>query len=155
MFCIVSPYYNFYNNKFQHSTYYSLFLSILYRRRLGLTARPQLNSACFLSLKKDVHNLIRLQPRDLEERTALRSLRSTMFRWAHLHFFHIQLWRCGVSWALWHRGYLGTKSSMYYVEIYCYKNCSTVKLYKTQKMAANQVNFMKLFWFSTLNFSNF
>ena len=29
---------------------------------------------------------------------------------------------------------------MYYVEIYCYKNCSTVKLYKTQKMAANQVN---------------
>ena len=29
---------------------------------------------------------------------------------------------------------------MYYVEIYCNKNCSTVKLYKTQKMAANQVN---------------
>ena len=29
---------------------------------------------------------------------------------------------------------------MYYVEIYCYKNCSTEKLYKTQKMAANQVN---------------
>ena len=29
---------------------------------------------------------------------------------------------------------------MYYVKIYCYKNCSTVKLYKTQKMAANQVN---------------
>ena len=29
------------------------------------------------------------------------------------------------------------------------------KLYKTQKMAANQVNFMKLIWFSTLNFSNF
>ena len=26
---------------------------------------------------------------------------------------------------------------MYYIEIYCYKNCSTVKLYKTQKMAAN------------------
>ena len=42
-----------------------------------------------------------------------------------------------------YRGYLGTKSSMYYVEIYCYKNCSTVKLYKTQKMAVNQVNFMK------------
>ena len=29
---------------------------------------------------------------------------------------------------------------MYYVEIYSYKNCSTVKLYRTQKMAANQVN---------------
>ena len=54
-----------------------------------------------------------------------------------------------------HNGYLGTKSSMYYVEIYCYKNCSTVNLYKTQKMAANQVNFMKLISFSTLNFSNF
>ena len=43
-----------------------------------------------------------------------------------------------------YRGYLRTKRSMYYVEIYCYKNCSAVKLYKTQKMAANQVNFMKL-----------
>ena len=43
-----------------------------------------------------------------------------------------------------YRGYLGTKSSMNYIEIYCYKNCSTVKLYKTQKMVANQVNFMKL-----------
>ena len=39
-----------------------------------------------------------------------------------------------------YRGYLGTKRSMYYVEFYCYKNCSTVKLYRTQKMAANQVN---------------
>ena len=53
-----------------------------------------------------------------------------------------------------YRGYLGMKS-MYYVEIYIYKNWSTVKLYRTQKMAANQVNFMKLIWFSTLNFSNF
>ena len=36
MFCIISPCYSFYNNKFQRSTYYSLFLSILYRRWLGL-----------------------------------------------------------------------------------------------------------------------
>ena len=36
MFCIISLYYSFYNNKFQRSTYYSLFLSIIYRRRLGL-----------------------------------------------------------------------------------------------------------------------
>ena len=36
MFCIISPYYSFYDNKFQRSTYYSLFLSILYNRRLGL-----------------------------------------------------------------------------------------------------------------------
>ena len=42
-----------------------------------------------------------------------------------------------------YRGYLGTKSSMYYVESYCYKNCSTVKLYRTQKMAPSQVIFTK------------
>ena len=74
MFCIVSPYYSFYNNKFQRSTYYSLFLSILYRRRLGLTARPQLNSACFAerpqlnsSLEKEGRHLVHfvhfVQPR--------------------------------------------------------------------------------------------
>ena len=37
MSCIISPYYSFYNNKFQRSTYFSSCLSILCIWRLGLT----------------------------------------------------------------------------------------------------------------------
>ena len=106
MFCIVSPCNNFYNNKFQRSTYYSLFLSIL----SFVTPLPLFT---YLIRDGNVTEALFTLPVALDQ-------------------------------VAFYRGYLETKSSMYYVEIYCYKNCSTVKLYKTQKMAANQVNFMKL-----------
>ena len=45
VFCIISPYYSFYNKKFQHSTYYSLFLSILYMTWSNATATAELSEA--------------------------------------------------------------------------------------------------------------
>ena len=123
----------------------------------GAHRTPQRHSWMWKKCKWAQRNVV-----ERSERSAVLSSRSR--GWSR-----IELWTSflssgsrlssAVAWLLdqvaFYRGHLGTKSSRYYVEIYCFKNCSTVKLYKTQKMAANQVNFMKLFWFSTLNFSNF
>ena len=145
MFCIVSPYYNSYNNKFQRSTYYSLFLSILYAT--GLSERQSATVECERSaseLSETWLNEVNKVPSSLPGRVA-----EVVLSCGRLFLSSGSRLSSAVAWPLdqvaFYRGYLGTKSSMYYVEIYCYKNCSTVKLYKTQKMAANQVNFMKLF----------
>ena len=145
MFCIVSPYYNSYNNKFQRSTYYSLFLSILYAT--GLSERHSATAECERSaseLSETWLNEVNEVPSSLPGRVA-----EVVLSCGRLFLSSGSRLSSAVAWPLdqvaFYRGYLGTKSSMYYVEIYCYKNCSTVKLYKTQKMAANQVNFMKLF----------